>query len=203
MDVQHVRPDPLDLRADRDEEAAEILDVRLARGVAEHGLALGEHCGHDRVLGSHDGRLVEVHARPAQPVGRELVDAVDVDVGAERGERVDVRVETAPADHVAARRRHGHPPEACEQRAGEQERRANLASELGVEVGLAHAARVDADLVRARPLDVGSEVGEQLDHRLDVADARNVRQPHLVRRERARRENRKRAVLVPRRAHRP
>ena len=63
VDVEDVRSDPLDLGADRDEEAAEILDVRLARGVAEHRLALGEHGRHDRVLRSHDGRLVEVHAR--------------------------------------------------------------------------------------------------------------------------------------------
>ena len=48
-----------------DEEAAEILDVRLAGGVPEHGLALGEHGCHDRVLGPHHGGLVEVHARAA------------------------------------------------------------------------------------------------------------------------------------------
>ena len=136
---------------------------------------------------------------PAQPVGRELVDAVDLDVGAERGERVDVRVEAAPADDVAARRRHRHPSEAREQRTCEQERGANLARELCVEVRLAHAARIHADLVRARPFDVGSEIGEQLDHRLDVANARDVGQPHLVRGEHARREDRKRAVLVARR----
>ena len=113
-------------------------------------LALGEHRGHDRVLGPHHGRLVEVHARAAQPVGAELVDAVDVDVGAERGERVDVRVEAAAADHVAARRRHGHPAEAREQRPGEQERGADLARELGVEVGLARR-RADRRGPRSRP----------------------------------------------------
>ena len=63
----------------RDEEAAEVLDVRLARCVAEDGLALGEDGGHDRVLGAHDGGLVEVDAGAAQPVGAKLVDAVDVD----------------------------------------------------------------------------------------------------------------------------
>src|SRR5262249_11002362 len=39
VDPQHVRLDPLDLRAERAEEAAEILDVRLAGRVAEDGLA--------------------------------------------------------------------------------------------------------------------------------------------------------------------
>ena len=40
LDPQHVRADPVDLRAERDEEPAEILDVRLAGGVDQHGLAL-------------------------------------------------------------------------------------------------------------------------------------------------------------------
>ena len=87
---------------------------------------------------------------PRSPSVRELVDAVDVDVRAEGGERVHVRVETPAADDVAARRRHGDAAEAREQRAGEEERRADLPRELGVEVGLLHAARVDANLVRAR-----------------------------------------------------
>ena len=42
VDAQHVRRDPLDLRAERHEEPAEILDVRLASGVSDHGLARSE-----------------------------------------------------------------------------------------------------------------------------------------------------------------
>ncbi len=135
-DVEDVRADALDLRADRHEEAAEILDVRLAGRVAEDRLSLGEHGGHDRVLRSHDRRLVEVHARPSQPVGRELVDAVDRDVRAERGERVDVRVQPPPADDVATGRRNRDATEAREERSCQEERGADLARELGVEIGL-------------------------------------------------------------------
>ena len=157
--------------------------------------------GHDRVLGAHDRRLVEVHARAAQRVGRQLVDAVDRDLGAERAERVDVRVETPAADDVAARRRHGDRAEAREQRpARRNDARISRASSASRSV-FAHSARVDADLVRAGPLDVRTEVGEELDHRLDVADARDVREPHLLRRERACSEDRKRAVLVARCPH--
>ena len=39
VDAEDVRLDPVDLGAERDEEAAEILDVRLAGGVADHRLA--------------------------------------------------------------------------------------------------------------------------------------------------------------------
>ena len=117
---------------------------------------------------------------PSKAVRRELVHAVEVEVGAERRERVDVRVQSPPADDVTAGRRHGHAAEAREQRAGEQERSADLAAELRIEIRLADATRVDADLVPIRPLDVGSDVLQQLDHRLDVADAGHVREPHLT-----------------------
>ena len=63
-------------------------------------------------------------------------------------EGVDVRVEPAAPDHVAAGRRDAHPAEAREQRAGEQERRAHPAAELRVELGLGDLGGVDADLVR-------------------------------------------------------
>ena len=49
---------------------------------------------------------------------------------------VNVRVEPAAADHVAARRRDARAAEAGEQRPGEQERGADPAAEVGVELGL-------------------------------------------------------------------
>ena len=61
-------------------------------------------------------------------------------------------------------------------------------------------ARVDRHLVRPRPVGVGAEVGEQLDHRLDVADARDVRQRDGLGGEDGRGEDRQGAVLVPGRA---
>ena len=150
VDAEDVRLDPLDLGAERDEEAAEVLDMRLAGGVADHRLALGEHGRHDDVLGRHHARLVEEDRLAAQPRRAHLEAAVDLDLDAELGEAVDVRVEPAPPDHVAAGRRHGRAAEAREQRAGEQERGADAAAQLLVELGLVHAGRVDPDLVLAR-----------------------------------------------------
>ena len=54
---------------------------------------------------------------PRSALRGELVDAVELDSDAERGERVDVRVEAPAADHVAAGRRHGDAAEPGEQRA--------------------------------------------------------------------------------------
>ena len=55
---------------------------------------------------------------------------------AERREGVEVRVEAPAADDVAAGRRHAHAAEAREQRAGEQERRADALGELAVDDGV-------------------------------------------------------------------
>ena len=129
LDAEDVRADPLDPRAERHEEVAEILDVRLACGVADDRLALREHRGHHCVLRRHDARLVEEHALPDEPRRAQVVRAVELDVDPQLGERVDVRVEPAAADDVAARRRDGGASEAREERAGEQERRADLAPE--------------------------------------------------------------------------
>ena len=182
LDAQHVRADPLDLRAERDEEAAEVLHVRLAGRVHQGGLALGERGGHDGVLGAHHARLVEKDVLADELVGAKLEPAPDRDLGAELLERVDVGVERPAADEVAAGRREQDVAVAREQRAGEQERAADAVGELLVDLGLRDAGGLDANLVLAEPLDVGAEVGEQREHRVDVADPRDVAQHARARR---------------------
>ena len=137
------------MRAERDEEAAQVLDVRLAGGVADHRLAAREHGGHDRVLSAGHARLVEEHVRTAQAVRPHPVAAVRLDLGPELGERVDVRVEPATADDVAARRRHDRPAVAGEQRPRQEHRRPDARAELLVELRLRQLGGVDAHLVRA------------------------------------------------------
>jgi hypothetical protein len=171
--------------------------VRLAGGIPNGRLAGREHGGHDGVLGRHHARLVEEDRARAQAIRSHLVAAVDLDLDAELAERVDVRVEAAAADHVAAGRRHGRAAEAREQWAGEQERGADPAAQLRVELGLVRACGVDPDDVLADPLGVGADVGQDLDHRLDVADPGDVRQRDGLLGEQRRREDRQGAVLVP------
>ena len=179
---QHVRADARDLGAERDEEVAEVLDVRLAGGVHDRRLARRERGRHHGVLGRHHRRLVEEDLRAAKPVGAHLVALADRDLGAEALERVEVRVEPAPADHVAAGRRHGRAAEPREQRAGEQERGADPVGEHLVGLVSRDLGGVHAHLVRAGPLDVGAESLQQADHRLDVVDPRHVRRASPARR---------------------
>src|SRR5205814_1508826 len=71
---------PLDRRSERDEEAAEILHVRLAGGVADHRLYRRQDGLHDRVLGRHDARLVEQDERAGEPDCAHLVAPLDCDL---------------------------------------------------------------------------------------------------------------------------
>ena len=109
---------------------------------------------------------------------------------------MDVRIEAAAADDVAARGWHAGAAGTGEQRAREQERRADPARELRVHLR-PDVLRVDAHLVVADPLHLGANAAQQPHHRLDVADARHVRQFHRLVGEEARCEDRERGVLVP------
>ena len=84
-------------------------------------------------------------------------------------------------------------PERCEQAAAELREelgvralglRCNVADPAEVATVVARArdelGRVDVDVVRPHPLRFRAEVGEQVDHGLDVADARDVVQRHRL-----------------------
>ena len=203
LDAEDVRLDPFDLRAERDQKATEVLDMRLAGRIPDHRLALGEHRRHDHVLRGHHAGLVEEDGLAAKPSRAHLVAPVDRDLCPQLGQPVNVRVEAAAADHIASGRRHGDAAEAGQKRTCKQERRPDAAAELLVELGLVNVRRIDTNVVLGRQLDIRADVREQLDHRLDVADPRNVRQLYGLGGERTRRQDRQRAVLVARSANRP
>ena len=116
---------------------------------------------------------------------------------AQRAEGVEVRVQPPPADHVAARRRHDGDAEAGQQRAGGQERGADALGEPRVHVGLRDVGGVERDGVVVAVADLDAEVGQQVQHRLHVADPRDVVEDDLLLREQAARQQRQRRVLVP------
>jgi hypothetical protein len=87
---------------------------------------------------------------------------------------------------------------ARQQRAGEQERRADPLGVLAGDLRLAvDPRRADHDLVLVAPLGAGPEAAKDAEHRLDVADARDVAHEDLVGGQHRRRQDRQRRVLVP------
>jgi hypothetical protein len=180
VDGELVGADPLDLRSQRHEEVREVLHVRLAGCVAQDGRALRQHRGGHRVLGAGDTRLVEEDVGAAQRLRLHRDDVRERVARTQLLEREEVRVESATADHVPARRRDGDATAAPEQRSGEQDGAADALRELAVEALGADLLGVDVQRVALHPLDRHAERPDQLRERLDVPDARHVRQRDRV-----------------------
>ena len=177
----------------------EVLHVRLGGGVADHRRAGRQRGRHQRVLRAHHGRLVhEEVARLEAAVGRAQADvAVVLDARAERAEGVEVRVEPAAADHVAAGRRQQRLAEAGEQRAGDEERRADpLGQRRGRPPSCVTSSACSATVLPSRRSTVTPRSSSSAEHRLRVADPRHVVEHDLLVRQQAGGQQRQGRVLV-------
>src|SRR2546430_16050518 len=96
-----------------------------------------------------------------------LPAALQIELGAERAQGQEMRVVPPPADHVTAGTAEAHLLVAAEQRAGEQERRADLLRECcGHFRALERPGHPNA--VAIELLDLGAERGRDLEHPADV-----------------------------------
>jgi hypothetical protein len=157
-----VGADPVDPRAERDEEVGEVLHVRLARGVAEDGGALRGDGRHERVLGAGDARLVEEDVGAAELGRLHLDDVGELVRRAELFECEEVRVEPAPADHVAPGRRERDAAAPAQDRAREEDRAADALGERAVEVRRNDLLGVHVYGVAAGPRDLDAERRDQV-----------------------------------------
>ena len=204
VDAEHVRLDPLDLGPERDEEAAEILDVRLAGGVADHRLAGRETAAmiaFSVAITLASSRKICSPRRP--PSARMLVVLLaELDLGAHawRTRGCAGRAGAGRSRRRPAAGRTTRPSRESSGPASRNDARIRPQS-FGSSSCFEMSARVDAHLVRPGPRDLGAEVVEQIEHRLHVADPRHVRERHRLGREQRRGQNRQRAVLVPGRLH--
>jgi hypothetical protein len=72
FDMDHVRARAVDLGAHLVEHAAELLDLRLARGVDERRPPFGQRRRHHQVFGAGHGGQVEADLRPLEPAAFRL-----------------------------------------------------------------------------------------------------------------------------------
>jgi hypothetical protein len=194
----HVGTDAVDLGAHRAEQPSEVLHVGLAGSVGDRRRPGRQRRSHQGVLGAHHRGLVHEDRAGAEAVGgsAELDPAVAVDAGAEILEGVEVGVEAPAADEIPARRRHPRLAEAGEQRAGEQERGADLLREILVDRDIGDRGGAEADAVIGHPGDLHPEPLEQGKLRLGVANARHPVQEQLLLGQQTGGEDRQRRVLV-------
>ena len=197
-DAEDVRADALDPRAERDEEAAEILHVRLAGGVRDRRLAGRERRGHDRVLGRHHrsprrgrscvprrpSRASRSARRSRSPRRARRTRGCAGRAGAGRSRR-----------RPAAARWRARGARAAARRAGTT-RGSGSASPRRASCVVSSAAWTRTSFAPVHSASAPTPL-EELEHRLDVADPRDVRERDGLVREQARGEDRQRAVLVP------
>ena len=92
-----------------------------------------------------DGSSMKKSHACRPPSGAVQADvAVELDVRAERAERVEVRIEPAAADHVAAGRRQQRRAEAGEQRPADEHGGADALGQVGVDLGRADLVGLQA-----------------------------------------------------------
>src|SRR3989454_12299475 len=99
----------------------QILNVRLAGGVAQRGRAAGGARRHQGVFGRRDTRFVEENIGPGEALRFELVGGADGDFRPEPLEGEEMRIYAPPADHIATRRRETHAAEARQHGAREED----------------------------------------------------------------------------------
>ena len=138
------------------------------------------------------------HATQAAVGSGEADVPIELDAGAERTEGVQVRVQPAAPDHVAARRRQQRRAEAREQRPADEDGGADALGQGRVDVRRADGVGLEHDRVRRAPLDLHAQGLEQDDQRVAVADLRHVVEHDRVGRQQARGQQRQGRVLVAR-----
>ena len=197
------------------EEGGQVRDLGLAGRVLDHRRPLGQHGGHEHVVGGGVARVLEHDPLPHQaPDGPPRHRALDVAVHRlehrpQRRQAVEVDVDGAVPEVVATGQRHAGPSRAGQQRPEHHHRGAHLLDQLVGRLGDERGRRVDHEVRRRAVGPVGGpghlrpDGGEHLGHDLDVDDARHTGQHVTARRQQARRHQLERRVLGAAGGHRP
>ncbi len=176
VDHQRGRARTVDLRAHRRQHRAEIGDLGLAGSIIDHGRALGQHTGHQQVLGGANAREVQPDGRSLQPAGRPgHQDArFDINHGPELGQTVDMHVEGAGTDRVPTGERDSRLTAAGDQRAQHDDGCPDAADEVAVSRRAGPGRHVDRQqAVAVVPIDSRPERPQHVSHDRDIEDVRH------------------------------
>ncbi len=170
-----------DLRAHGGEQARQIGHLRLARGVAQYGFALGEDGGHHQVFRSSDGDALEVDHSAAQAMERFRFDiAVGlIDSGAQPLQTEDVQIDGPRADGASARHGDARAAGARHQRTQNQAGGAHGLDQFIWRFGADDSGGMHANGL-AILIHLRSDIHQEPLHGADVADARNAAERHRL-----------------------
>ena len=128
-----MRPDTLDARSHRGQAEREVADFGIARRVQDLGFTPCEDRRHQGRLGRSHGWRGQYDAAAAQPVAfgpRMNVTGLDVDVGPERVQRLEMQIDRPRADRAASRQRHARRTETGQQRRQDENAGAHAADHV-------------------------------------------------------------------------
>ena len=185
LDGQRLGADAVNPRAHCDQQAAQVDDLGLACGIAQHRSALGRHGGHQGILGRahrhHREGIASARQAPARSAGLDVTGG-QLDLRANGFERLQVQVDRAVADRAATGQRHPRLTRPRQDGAEHQDRRAHLAHDVIGRLGREKLARPDrhdpAEILRSRALDPRrrADLVEQMAEPVDIGQARQVAQ---------------------------
>ena len=179
FDRQSIATDARDLRAHSDQALRKIADLRLPRGIGQHGAPLGQGRRHQQVLGGADRHKREHNLRPPQPPIDPPVDvaALQVEPGAHLLQSLDMQVHRPSPDLATAGQGHARLPDTRHQGTQHQERRPHLAHNVVRRLGIGDGPteRQHAPLI-VLLVHRDAVLRQQLAHRLDVRQPRHIRQ---------------------------
>ena len=177
LDDDPARPGPFDFRSHGDEEICEIHDLRFLGGPINHSGSLGQHGSHHHVVRAQDSRAeFSAHGDggPSEVRGENFnVARLDAYRCPQRLESLEVKIDRAVADDASAGQGDGRFFFPAEQRAQNTNRGAHFPHDIVGGFG-GDLFRLDGD-DPARPLDLASQLAEDREHVVDVAQVRNPR----------------------------
>ena len=202
VDVELVGADAGDLGAHGVEHIGQILHMRLTGGIADDGVAFADDGGHQDVFGAGDGRFVKEQVGALQATGHgEVVAVVQLDAGAQLLQAVEMRVQAAAADYVAAGRVQLGLADAVQHGCHAQDGGAHLVAQLTADHMGVDAGHVHADALAAA-LDLAAQGDDDVQHVAHIDDVGHVVQHHLLVGQQAGRDHRQDGVLVAGGTHR-
>ena len=188
-DGQKVGADAVYPGAHGRKQTAELLHVRLAGGVVDGGDTIGQHGRHHDVGGTCHRSLVQQHVATLETLGSAEVVCPDYGIVLKRSAKADhavqVRVNPAAADLIAARLGEEGAAETAEERAGQHDGAAQgraLAHELQAAHVLGiHLVRLEDVLASGEPADLYAHAFEHCDQVLDIEYLGDIGDPDFLR----------------------
>ena len=195
LDADHIPTGAGNARAHGDQTVGQVYHFRLAGGVLDDRLAVGQTGGHHQVLGASHRHHVGEQARALQAGHLGVhVTVLHLDLGAHGLQALDVLVHRPRTDGTATGQAHPGLTEASHQRAEHQDGSTHGLDHFVGRDRVVHPARIQRDDVGIAA-DLHAHLLEQAQQRTDVVQTRHVGKGHRLLGQQRRTQDRQGCIL--------